>query len=128
MRRVHAAGRSVVDQLVSAVRHVDDDAQLVAAADHLDAELCEAAMHAGLGLDVAQLVGPIVRKLQMPQRPAPVGLVESLDPALEEIAAFRRNNDRRPAGARPVEIRRGPEQRQLLCTCQRMDLLERRWV
>ena len=75
------------------MRHVDDDAQLVAAADNLDTELRQAAMHAGLGLDVAQLVGPVVRELQMAQRPALIGLVETLDPALEEVAAFRRDDD-----------------------------------
>ena len=44
------------------------------------------AMDAGFGLDVAQLVRPVVRELQMAQRPALVGLVEALDPAFEEVA------------------------------------------
>jgi hypothetical protein len=81
------------------VRDIDHDAQLVAAADHLDAELSEAAMHAGFGLDVAQLVGPVVRELQMAQPPALVGLVETLDPALEEVAVLRSGICWAPASA-----------------------------
>jgi hypothetical protein len=96
------------------VRHVDHDAHLIAAADHLDAERRQAILDAGLGLDVAQFVRPVVRELQVAQRPALIGLVEALDLALEEVRPFGRDNEGRPAGPRRAQFCRSPDDRQPL--------------
>src|SRR4029077_15297249 len=69
-------------------------------------------------LDVAQLVRPIVRELQMAQRPPLIGLVEALDLALEAIRTFGRDNERRPAGPRGAELSGCPDDRQPLLPCQ----------
>ena len=87
----------LLHQLIGSVRHIDDDAHLVATPDDLGAERRQALMHAGLGLDVAQLVRPVVRELEMAQRPALIGLVETFDPAFEEIGAFGGHDDRGPS-------------------------------
>src|SRR5882757_1938532 len=81
-------------------------------------------MHAGLGLDVTQLVRPIVRELQMAQRPTLVRLVETLELALEEIGAFRRDDERWLAGPHSTQFGRGPDDGQPLPARQRMELLE----
>jgi hypothetical protein len=68
------------------VGHIDHDAHPVAAANDLGAERRQAAVDGLFCLDVAQLVGPVVRELRMAQRPALVGIVEPLDLALQEVA------------------------------------------
>lgn len=81
-------------------------------------------MHTGLCLDVAEFVRSIVRELQMAECPALVGLVETLELALEKVATLRRDDERWPAGARCVELRRRPDDWQPLLTCERMELPE----
>jgi hypothetical protein len=106
------------------MRHVDHNAHAVAAADHLGTEGRETAMDAGFGLDVAQLVRPVVRELQMAKRPAPIGLVETLDLALEEVGTFGRANEGTPAGPRGAQLRRRPDDRQALRASERVQLIE----
>ena len=60
-QRLGRHGRRPLDQIIGAVGDIDDDAALVAALDHGRAEIGEAAMNRRLGLDIAQLVHPIMR-------------------------------------------------------------------
>ena len=57
---------------------IDNDAHVVAAADHLGALVRQAAMHRRFGLDVAQLVDAIMRQFQVPQRPASIRLIDPI--------------------------------------------------
>ena len=92
-QRLGGDGGGPAHQVQRAVRHVHHDAARIAAADHLRAEIGQAAMHGLLGLDVAQFVDPVMRQLQMPQRPAVIGFVHPVRVALQEVRAFGRNHD-----------------------------------
>ena len=101
-----ARGRDrALHQVEAAVRHVDHDAERIAAPDHFCAEVGQATLLGWLRLDVAQLVRPIVRELELAQLPALIRLVETLDLAVEPVAAFRRHDHRWPARPRRPQIR-----------------------
>src|SRR6266498_4108414 len=87
------------------VGHVDEHPQPVHLADHVAAERGEAAVPRRLGLDVAQLVDPVVHQLDRAD-PAIVGLLDTVEPALEEIAALDgQDGGGSPAAPRVLEIR-----------------------
>ncbi len=67
---------------------VDDDAHAVAAADHLGAELGEAAANRRHRLDVAELVDPVVGQLKVAEPVLSMGLLQPFDPAFKEVGAF----------------------------------------
>jgi hypothetical protein len=61
---------------------IDDDAEPVAGADHLGPKVRQSAMHRRFGLDVTEIIDPIVGQLQVPQPIRRVGLIEALDLAV----------------------------------------------
>ena len=103
-QRLGCGGDGALHQLERAVRHVDHDAERIAAADHLGAEIGQATMHRWLGLDVAELVGMIVRELELAQLPALVRLVDALDLAFEPVRTFGGHDHRRLARPRRAQV------------------------
>ena len=86
------------------MRGVDDDPEPVAGTDHLGAKIGQATMHRRFGLDVAEVIDPVMRQLQVAQTISGIGLVDPLDRAVEKIRTLGRDDDRRTA-------RRGGPQR-----------------
>ena len=98
-----AFARRALHQRQRAVRDVDDDAELVAAAYDLGAEVGQAVVHRRRGLDVAQLVDAVVRELQVTQVMVSPRLVDAIDLPFEKIGALGRYDDRWRPGARGAE-------------------------
>ena len=96
------------------MRHVDDDAEPIAAADDLGAGGREAAMDGVLGLDVAEFVDPVMRQLQVAELPARVGFVDPVRVALQEVAALGRDHDAGLGGAGGVQRGGGGDDRHAL--------------
>jgi hypothetical protein len=127
MRQNQRRGRDLsglAHQLECAMRHVDHDAELVAATDHVDAKLRQPAMYRRLRLDVTALVRTVVRELEVTQCPALMGLVEPLDPAFEKIGALRRDDERGPTRQGGAQIGRCANDRQALLASERVDVGE----
>ena len=87
-------------QVERSVRHIDNDAAAVAAADDLRAGIGQPAMLRRLGLDVAEFVHPVMGELQMAKLPAFIGLIDAVRLAFQEIAALGGDDRRRRAAAR----------------------------
>jgi hypothetical protein len=52
-------------------------------------------MHRRFGLDIAKLIDPVVRQLQVAQTISGIRLVDPLDRAVEKIGTFGGDDDRR---------------------------------
>jgi hypothetical protein len=97
----HRSG--ALDQVVRAVGNVDDNPEPIARTHDHSAEIGQTTLHRIFGLDVAQFIRPIVNQLQMAHAVGDAHLVDPLDPALEKIGTFSRNNDGRPGGRRGAQ-------------------------
>lgn len=79
--RLGGDGSCALDEVVGAVGGVDD-AEPVAGADHLGPKVRQSAMHWRFGLNVTEIIDPIVGQLQVAQPIRSVGLIEELDRAV----------------------------------------------
>ena len=62
---------------------------------HLDAKVGQSAVDRRFSLDVAEVVDPVVRQLQVAQTKGGIRLVDPLDRAVEKIGTFGGDDDRR---------------------------------
>ena len=93
---------------------VDDDAEAVAGAHHRRAEIGETPLHRVFGLDIAELVRPVVDELQMTHAVGCARLLDALDAIFDEIGAFGGHDDRRSRGWRRAQLRRVADDVELL--------------
>ena len=83
-----------LDRVLGCVRDVAYESEPVAGLDHLGAESGEPMVHDGSGLEVADVIGRVVHKLQVPDA-ALMGFLKSLELSLEKVEPFHVGNDRR---------------------------------
>ena len=126
--RLVCDGRGLADEVMRAVCDIDHDAEPVAAPYHFGAGLRQAAMHRWLGLDVPEVVDAVVRELEVTQRPALVGVVDAVGVALEEVAAFGRDDDGGGCAASFVQVTRAPHNAQALRAREFVHAPERRFT
>src|SRR4051812_27085113 len=97
MRQHERAGRDrrdTLDQFIRTMRDIDDDAQVLAAPNHLGAEVAETNVYGRLGLDVTDVADVKVGELQQPQAVLLEGFVDTFDSAVEKVCAFTRDDHR----------------------------------
>ena len=94
------------------MRDVDDNAHPLTPTDDLDPEGCQPAMDRRFGLDVAELIDPVVSQLQMAQPAESVSGIQVCSIALEKVGTFggdQRCRTSGPSGCQRSSIRCNPQ-------------------
>ena len=115
--RISARG-GTLDEIVSAVGHVDNYPKPIARTHNHGAEICQTTLHRVFGLHVAQFIRSVVNQLQMTHAVGDTHFVDALYLALEKIGPFRCDDNRRLSGRRRAKHCGIADDVQLLLLCK----------